>query len=74
MEINVKIPVRSNFARRPDRNINFAPERVHIFPYQTNNLLLHNYYAFQLQKIKNIIQNESKPIVATVSKAVTSVY
>ena len=45
MDINVQVPVRNNFARRRDRNINFAPERLHIFPYQTNNLLLHNYNA-----------------------------
>jgi len=32
--------VRSNNARRQERNFNYAPERVHIFPYLTNNLLI----------------------------------
>ena len=35
MEIYVRVLVRSNSARRQERNINVAPERVHIFPYPT---------------------------------------
>jgi len=38
MEIYVRVLVRSNIARRQERNINYAPERVHIFPYPNNNL------------------------------------
>ena len=30
MEIYVRVLVRSNIARRQERNINYAPERVHI--------------------------------------------
>jgi len=43
MEIYVRVLVRSNIARRQERNINYAPERVHIhvFTYLTNNLFLH---------------------------------
>ena len=37
MEIYVRVLVRSNIARRQERNINYAPERVHTFPYPTNN-------------------------------------
>jgi len=40
MEIYVWVLVQSNFARRQERNINYAPERVHIFPYPTNNLFI----------------------------------
>jgi len=40
MEIYVRVLVRSNIARRQERNINYAPERVHIFPYPTNNLFI----------------------------------
>ena len=36
MEIYVLVLVRGNIARR----INYAPERVHMFPYQTNNLFI----------------------------------
>ena len=44
MEIYVLALGRSNIARRQERNINYAPERVHIFPYPTNNLFIT--YAF----------------------------
>ena len=40
MEIYVRVLVRSNIARRQERNINYAPELVHIFPYPTNNLFI----------------------------------
>ena len=48
MEIYVRVLVRSNIARRQERNINYAPERVHIFPDLTNNLLIT--YALLSQK------------------------
>jgi len=48
MEIYVRVLVRSNIARRQERNINYAPERVHIFPYPTNNLFIT--YALLSQK------------------------
>ena len=48
MEIYVLVLVRSNIARRQERNINYAPERVHIFPYPTNNLFIT--YALLSQK------------------------
>ena len=50
MEIYVRVLVRSNNARRQERNINYmyAPERVHIFPYPTNNLFIT--YALLSQK------------------------
>jgi len=48
MEIYVRVLVRSNIARRQERNINYAPERVHIFPYPTNNLFFT--YALLSQK------------------------
>jgi len=47
MEIYVRVLVRSNIARRQE-NINYAPERVHIFPYPTHNLFIT--YAFLSQK------------------------
>ena len=34
MEIYVRVLVRSNIARRQERNINYAPEREHIGPCQ----------------------------------------
>jgi len=37
MEIYIRVLVRSNIVRRQERNINYAPERVHIFPYPINN-------------------------------------
>ena len=48
MEIYVRVLVRSNIARRQERNINYAQERVHIFPYPTNNLFIT--YALLSQK------------------------
>jgi len=48
MEIYVRVLVRSNIARRQERNINYAPEQVHIFPYSTNNLFIT--YALLSQK------------------------
>jgi len=48
MEIYVRVLLRSNIARRQERNINYAPERVHIFPYPTNNLFIT--YALRSQK------------------------
>ena len=68
--------MRSNIARRQERNINYAPERVHIFPYPTNNLFITYALPSQnnifIKQTKIEIQNESKPIVATsVSKADT---
>jgi len=66
MEIYVRVLVRSNIARRQERNINYAPERVHIFPYLTNNLFItyallsqkalwHLLYKFHQQILKNNI-------------------
>ena len=65
MEIYVRVLVRSNFARRQERNINYAPERVRIFPYPTNNrfityallshALWHLLYKFRQQNLKNNI-------------------
>jgi len=40
MEIYVRVLVRCNIARRQERDINYAPERVHIFPYLTNNIFI----------------------------------
>ena len=40
MEIYVQVLVWSNIARRQERNINYSPEWVHIFPYPTNNLFI----------------------------------
>jgi len=40
MEIYVRVLVRSNNARRQERNINYAPEREYIFSYPTNNLFI----------------------------------
>jgi len=48
MEIYGRVMVRSNVERRRDRNINYAPERVHKFPYLTNNLFIT--YALLSQK------------------------
>jgi len=48
MKMYVQVLVRSNNARRQERNINYAPERVHLFPYPTNKLL--NTYALLSQK------------------------
>jgi len=48
MEIYVRVLMRSNIARRQEHNITYAPERVHIFPYPTNNLLIT--YALLSQK------------------------
>ena len=50
MEIYVRVLVRSNIARRQERNINYAPERerITIFPYPTNNLFIT--YALLSQK------------------------
>jgi len=40
MEIYVRVIVLSNIARRQERNINYVPERVHMFPYLTNNFFI----------------------------------
>jgi len=48
MEIYVQDLVRSNIARRQERKSNYAPERVHIFPFPTNNLF--STYALLSQK------------------------
>ena len=53
MEIYVRVLVRSNIARRQGRNINYAPERVHIFPYATNNLFIT--YALLSKKLKHLL-------------------
>ena len=66
MAIYVRVLVRSNIARRQERNTNYAPERVHIFPYPTNNLFItyallsqkalwHLWYNFHQQNLKNNI-------------------
>ena len=51
MEIYVRVLVRSNIARRQERNNNYAPERVHTFPYPTNNLFI----TYALLSPKNLI-------------------
>jgi len=48
MKIYVRVLVRSNIARRQERSINYAPERVHIFSYLTNNFFIT--YALLSQK------------------------
>jgi len=48
MEIYVRVLVWSNIARRQERNINYAQERVHICPYLTKNLFIT--YALLSQK------------------------
>jgi len=45
----VRVLVRSNIARSQERNINYAPELVHILPYLTNNLFIT--YALLSQKL-----------------------
>ena len=56
MKIYLRVLVTSNFARRYESNINYAPKREHIFPYLTNNLLLHTRYKHkQLNDICYII-------------------
>ena len=45
MKIYVRVLVRSNIARRQERIINYAPERVHMFPFQTNSIFI--IYALQ---------------------------
>jgi len=52
MEIYVRVLVRSNIARRQERNINYAPERVRIFLIQPITFLLHmRYYHKKLYDI-----------------------
>ena len=53
MEIYVRVLVRGNIARRQERNINYAPERVHILPYPTNNLFI-TYALLSQKKLNNI--------------------
>jgi len=48
MEIYVWVLVWSNIARRQERIINYATERVQIFSYQTNNIFIT--YALKSQK------------------------
>jgi len=56
MEIYVRVLVRSNIVRRQERNINYPPERVLIFPYQPITFLLHtHHYHKKLNKIYYII-------------------
>ena len=56
MEIYVRVLVRSNIARGQERNINYAPERVHIFPYPTNNLFItYALLSYKLNNVYNII-------------------
>jgi len=50
--MNVRVLVSSYYARRQERIVNYAPDRVHIFQYQTNNLFIT--YALQLQKLYKI--------------------
>jgi len=51
----VRVLVRRNIARRQERNINYAPERVHIFPYPTNNLFISNSHTHHYHKKLNNI-------------------
>jgi len=72
MEIYVRVLVRSNISRRQERNINYAPELVHIFPYPTINLFItyallsqktlwHLLYNFHQQNLKiNICIKQTK--------------
>jgi len=84
MEIYVRVLVRSNIARRQERNINYAPERVHIFPYPTNNLFItyallsqkalwHSLYNFHQQNLKNnIITKQTKIEIQNESKPIVA--
>ena len=76
MEIYVRVLVRSNIARRQERNINYAPERVHIFPYPTNNLLItytllskkaYNIYYItfinKISKITSLLQRQTRCVI-----------
>jgi len=60
--MKIYVRVRSNIARRQERNINYVPELEHIFPYPTNNpfitLLLHTrHYHKKLNNISNLKNN-----------------
>jgi len=84
MEIYVRVLVRSNIARRQERNINYAPVRVHIFPYPTNNLFItyallsqkalwHLLYKFHQQNLKkNICIKQTKIEIQNESKTIVS--
>ena len=84
MEVYVRILVRSNIARRQERNINYALERVHIFPYPTNNLFItyallsqkalwHSLYNFHQQNLKNnIIIKQTKIEIQNESKPIVA--
>ena len=75
MEIYVPVPVQSNIVRRQERTINYAPERVHIFPYPINNLYItytllskkaYNIYYIifinKISKITSLLQVKLDPI------------
>jgi len=56
METYVRVLVRSNIARRQERDINYAPKRVHMYIYfhiQPLTFLLHRRYYHK--KLNNII-------------------
>jgi len=55
IEIYVRVLVRSNSARRQERNFNYTPERLHIFPFQTNNLFVT--YGITTKKLNTIYYN-----------------
>ena len=84
MEIYVQVLVRSNIARRQERNIYYAPEGVHIFPYPTNNLFItyallsqkalwHLLYNFYQQNLKNnIFIKQTKIEIQNESKTIVA--
>jgi len=84
MEIYVRVLVRSNIARRQERNINYASERVHIFPYPINNLFItyallsqkvlwHLLYNFYQQNLKNnICIKQTKVEIQNESKTIVA--
>jgi len=84
MEIYVRVLVRSNIERHKERNINYAPERVHIFPYPTNNLFItyallsqkalwHLLYNFHQQNLKNnICIKQTKNEIQNESKTIVA--
>jgi len=86
MEIYVRVLVRSNIARRQERNINYAPERVHIFLYPTNNLFI-TYallsqkafwlllYNFHQQNLKNnICSKQTKIEIQNERKTIVAIF
>jgi len=68
--VYVLVLAPSNNAQGQERNINYASERVHIFPYLTNNLSLHTrYYHKKLNNRYYIISStKSETITSLLNK------